>query len=142
MTRLAPPDPDRLRGAFLGLAVSDALGTTLEFTPLHPCIDEVAAGSYLRKQPPEIRGGGYVVASLAAALWTFATTTDDRGAVLAAANPGDDADTTAAVAGQVTGAQYGARAIPSTWREALALRSRLERLAEDLVTMASPHGHD
>ena len=40
--------------------------------PLDPAIDAVAAGSFATKQPPDIRGSGYVVASLEAALWTFA----------------------------------------------------------------------
>ena len=146
-------DACRYLGALLVGAVCGASKDTLlapryapvpglwEAAPLHPCIDEVAAGSYLRKQPPEIRGGGYVVASFEAALWAFATTEDYRGAVLAAANLGDDADTTAAVTGQLAGAHYGTRAISSAWRAALALREPLERLAEGLVAMASPRGH-
>ena len=39
--------------------------------PLNAEIDEVARGSFKRKEPPEIRGLGYVVRSLEAALWTF-----------------------------------------------------------------------
>ena len=31
--------------------------------------------------------------------------------------PGDDADTTAAVYGQIAGAYYGAEAIPAQWRQ-------------------------
>ena len=36
---------------------------------LAPHIDEVAAGSFKTRQPPEIKGSGYVVKSLEAALW-------------------------------------------------------------------------
>jgi ADP-ribosylglycohydrolase len=36
--------------------------------PLHPAVDEVAAGSFRRRSPPEIVGGGYIVKSLEAAL--------------------------------------------------------------------------
>ena len=39
--------------------------------PLHPEIAEVAAGSYFDKEPPAIRGGGYVVRALEAALWAL-----------------------------------------------------------------------
>jgi ADP-ribosylglycohydrolase len=39
--------------------------------PLAPEIADVAAGSFKRRQPPEIRGTGYVVRSLEAALWAF-----------------------------------------------------------------------
>jgi hypothetical protein len=39
--------------------------------PLTTDIDEVARGSFKRKEPPESRVLGYVVRSLEAALWTF-----------------------------------------------------------------------
>ena len=49
-----------------------------------------------------------------------------------AANLGDDADTTAAVCGQVAGAYYGAPGIPAHWLERLALRSEITLLADQL----------
>ena len=39
--------------------------------PLAPRIAEIASGSFRRRDPPEIRGTGYAVASLEAALWAF-----------------------------------------------------------------------
>ena len=39
--------------------------------PLAPEIDEIAAGSFKRRQPPEIAGTGHVVRSLETALWAF-----------------------------------------------------------------------
>ena len=39
--------------------------------PLCAEIDEIACGSYQRKNPPDIVGSGYVVQSLEAALWAF-----------------------------------------------------------------------
>ena len=104
--------------------------------PLRPEIAAVAAGSFLTRQPPDIRGTGYVVASLETALWAFATTETFEACVLAAANLGDDADTTAAVAGQLAGACYGRAGIPPRWLERLALRERLEELADGLVALA------
>ena len=80
----------------------------------------------------EVEGTGYVVASLHAALWSVARTTSFRDAVLMAANLGNDADTTAAVAGQIAGAVYGLQAIPDTWLSKLAWRDRLVRTAEAL----------
>jgi ADP-ribosyl-[dinitrogen reductase] hydrolase len=56
------------------------------------------------KNPPEIQGTGYVVSSLEAALWSFQSTDSFEAAVLKAANLGDDADTTAAICGQLAGA--------------------------------------
>jgi ADP-ribosylglycohydrolase len=72
--------------------------------PLVPEIQEIASGSFRRKDPPEIQGTGYVVRSLEAALWAFYKTGDFREGCLLAANLGNDADTTAAVYGQLTGA--------------------------------------
>jgi ADP-ribosyl-[dinitrogen reductase] hydrolase len=53
-------------------------------------------------------------------------------AILMAANLGDDADTTAAVCGQVAGAYYGVSGIPPGWLERLALRSEIATLADRL----------
>ena len=39
--------------------------------PLHPEVDEVAAGSFRQRRPPEIVGSGYVVKCLEAALWAI-----------------------------------------------------------------------
>ena len=103
---------------------------------LHPKVAAVADGSYLTKEPPEIRGRGYVVDSLEAALWAVSRNDDYRTTVLAAANLGDDADTTAAIAGQLAGALYGASGIPTDWLERLALRAELEALADGLVTLS------
>jgi ADP-ribosylglycohydrolase len=52
----------------------------------------------------EIRGTGYVRESLAAALSAFAGSDSFEHAVLRAANLGNDADTTAAITGQLPGA--------------------------------------
>jgi hypothetical protein len=84
--------------------------------PLHPGIAAVAGGSFTEKSPPEIRGSGYVVDSLEAALWAFATTDDFESGALAAVNLGDDADTTGAVYGQLAGAWYGVEGEPCSER--------------------------
>ena len=68
-----------------------------EHEPLAPKIAEVASGSFARRSPPEIAGTGYVVRSLEAALWAFATTDNYRDGCLAAVNLGGDADTPAAI---------------------------------------------
>ena len=80
--------------------------------PLAPRIDEIARGSFRTKQPPDIRGTGYVAQSLEAALWAFHHSTDFRHGCLLAVNLGDDADTTGAVYGQLAGAYYGRSGIP------------------------------
>jgi ADP-ribosyl-[dinitrogen reductase] hydrolase len=74
-----------------------------------PAIEEVVLGSYQRKEPPEIKGSGYVVRSLEAALWAFHKSSSFEEGALLAVNLGDDADTTGAVYGQIAGAYYGMR---------------------------------
>jgi ADP-ribosyl-[dinitrogen reductase] hydrolase len=69
---------------------------------------------------------------LTAALWATGGATSFAGTVLRAANLGDDADTTAAIAGQLAGAIYGASAIPTRWLDILAWRDHLESLADRL----------
>lgn len=101
--------------------------------PLHPEVDDVMQGSYRRKQPPEIRGSGYVVASLEAALWGFCDATDFRDAVLRCVNLGDDADTTGAVCGQLAGAYWGEDAIPIEWRDGLLGRAVLDDVLDRLI---------
>lgn len=110
--------------------------------PLAPAIAEIAAGSFKRKKPPEIKGTGYVVASLEAALWALHHSASFEEGCLMAVNLGDDADTTAAVYGQLAGAIHGEDAIPSRWREKLALRSRIEQLADDLCGRAKARLRD
>jgi len=106
--------------------------------PLAVEIDEIATGSYKHRQPPEIEGSGYVVKSLEAALWAFYTTDSFRDGCLAAVNLGDDADTTAAVYGQIAGVFYGESGIPESWRGKLALRETIESFAERLYALAYP----
>jgi ADP-ribosylglycohydrolase len=107
-----------------------------EHHPLVPEIAEIASGSFRRKDPPAIRGSGYVVESLEAALWAFASTDSFRDGCLRAVNLGDDADSTAAVYGQIAGACYGEEAIPPEWRARLALWAVIDSLAERLSRLA------
>jgi ADP-ribosylglycohydrolase len=108
--------------------------------PLAPKIAEVASGSFARRSPPEIKGTGYVVRSLEAALWAFAGSDEFREGCLRAVNLGDDADTTAAIYGQLAGAYYGESGISPEWRERLALKSVLDQYAESLCGREAP-GH-
>ncbi len=100
-------------------------------------IHAIAAGSYISKPVSQISGSGYVVECLEAALWAFHRTDSYREAVLAAANLGEDADTTAAVCGQIAGAFYGAAGIPKDWVESVTKRSMLEGFALDLLALST-----
>jgi ADP-ribosyl-[dinitrogen reductase] hydrolase len=108
----------------------------------HPKVEEVAAGSFRCKSPPQIVGSGYVVKSLEAALWAFYDATDFRHAVLRAVNLGDDADTTGAVCGQLAGAYWGDSEIPVEYIEGLARRDLIERAVRGLLGQDSPTSPD
>jgi ADP-ribosyl-[dinitrogen reductase] hydrolase len=96
-------------------------------------IQAIAKGGYKDKPVNEVFGGSYVVNCLEAALWCFHRTDSYSAAVLLAANLGDDADTTAAVCGQIAGAYYGISEIPDAWRRRLAKVDLIESLAEKLL---------
>jgi ADP-ribosyl-[dinitrogen reductase] hydrolase len=95
-------------------------------------VQSVAAGDYRNKEVAEIRGSGYVVESLEAALWCFLTTDSFETSILAATNLGDDADTTAAICGQVAGAFDGESGIPRHWLRYLVMAKEIRLLADKL----------
>jgi len=105
---------------------------------LSPKVLFISAGEFKSKTRDQIRSSGYVVHTLEAALWSVWQTDNFRDAVLMAANLGDDADSVAAVAGQLAGALYGAKAIPDAWLAKLAWRDRIEKLANALFDQAAP----
>lgn len=107
--------------------------------PLCPEIDAIARGSFKEKSPPDIRGTGYVVASLEAALWAFHGHDTFRDGCLAAVNLGDDADTTGAVYGELAGAFYGLGGIPGPWVARLAQGPLLLNFAEELAAWGLGH---
>jgi ADP-ribosylglycohydrolase len=102
---------------------------------LDPKIAAIAAGSFKTKEPPEIRGTGYVVESLEAALWAFHRSKSFREGALLAVNLGEDADTTGAVYGQIAGAFYGAERIPADWRAKLTLHDFIQEKADQLFAI-------
>jgi ADP-ribosyl-[dinitrogen reductase] hydrolase len=97
----------------------------------------IANGAYFNKAEPQIKGSGYVVESLEAALWCFYVTDSFEAAILKATNLGDDADTTAAICGQLAGAYYGESNIPKHWLNALyqgkMIADVANKLAEKLI---------
>lgn len=104
--------------------------------PLVEEIDAIRLGSYHHRQPPQIRGSGYVVESLEAALWAFYNSDTFKLGCLMAVNLGDDADTTAAVFGQLAGAFYGESAIPEAWRQKLVRTAYIADFADKLYRLS------
>lgn len=120
-THAAPEAVDccRLLAAVICNALDGRHKDGLLHRSLHPLTEpgvrELAGGHYRRKSREQIRGSGYAVQSLEAALWCVHATHDFEQAILMAANLGDDADTTAAITGQIAGALYGVEGIPRQW---------------------------
>ena len=109
-------------------------------SPLTGQVAEVAEGSFKHREPPHIRGTGYVVESLEAALWAFHKSRDFREGALLAVNLGDDADTTGAIYGQIAGAHYGVQSIPAEWRERLTMCDEITAMADGLYEAAGVGG--
>lgn len=120
--------------------------------PLRGGIARVAGGSFKEKEPPsqtrssgaaaesEIRGTGYVVESMEAALWAFSKSTNFDDGVLLAVNLGEDADTTGAVYGQLAGAHYGVKGIRKEWRRKIAKHDLVVALADQLLAASDARG--
>ena len=105
----------------------------------------LAVADDLAKMHPEFRyeeysGGasGYIADTMRTVLDAFFNTDDFEECIVTAVNRGDDADTTAAIAGAIAGAWYGLDSIPPRWLAALnpALRDELSMLAMRLVNLS------
>ena len=152
-THAAPAAVDACRyyaallvGALQGVPKADLLSGHYSPIPgywqahlLAPEIAEIASGTFKTRQPPEIKGSGYVVRSLEAALWAFYHSSSFRQGCLLAANLGDDADTTAAIYGQLAGAFYGESDIPEAWRALLTQASLIADFAGQLYHLSQGH---
>ncbi len=95
-------------------------------------IRSIARGEYRKKEREDLESTGYVLHSLEAALWCFWKTSTFEEAVLEAANLGGDADTVAAICGQISGAHYGEAGIPDRWLARLTMRQDITKIADML----------
>lgn len=128
---------DLLADAIEGATRSEVLRARPGFSG---AIDAIMRGSWRGRPRAAVRSSGYVAHSLEAALWSVAASGEFRGAVLRAANLGDDADTTAAIAGQLCGALNGAGGIRREWMTRLAWADQISSTADALVTAALAQG--
>lgn len=125
--------------ALQGKSKDEVLAPSQQTGLTSSALQSIAKGDYKTKAEDQIKGSGYVVQSLEAALWCFWQTDSFEACVLRAANLGDDADTTAAVAGQLAGAFYGESGIPEKWLGTLAMARDIGQWAEQLV-LQKPRG--
>lgn len=132
-----------IAGALAGAGKEELLGELyspvvgyFERAPLCAEVAAIASGSFKHRQPPAIRGSGYVIHALEAALWAFHHSSSFEEGCLMAANLGEDADTTGAIYGQLAGAYYGASEIPAGWMSKLHQHTLIERFADELLRLA------
>jgi ADP-ribosyl-[dinitrogen reductase] hydrolase len=124
-----------VRAVCSGMTKKQLLATYVDDLKLHRDVLAVAEINYdLLQREDVFDPSGYVADSLKAALWTFYNTNDFKEGCLAAANLGGDADTVAAIYGQIAGAFYGFSGIPQGWVEKLAWGDWIIQLATDLYT--------
>ncbi len=102
------------------------------YLPYCKKIISIANMDFLDLSYSQLTGSGYVVESLESALWCFMNGDSFEDCILLAANIGNDADTTAAICGQLAGAYYGFSNIPNKWRTSISMATEIEELAVDL----------
>lgn len=127
----------RLFGRMLFMALSGKHKEAILFdhVPEHDApenIKQIANGAYRRKKENEIESTFFAAKCLEAALWCFYHTRNYKEAILKAVNLGGDADSTAAVCGQLAGAYYGYNDIPKTWLNHLVKSEMILKMAEKL----------
>jgi ADP-ribosyl-[dinitrogen reductase] hydrolase len=85
---------------------------------------------------PSARASSSATAVLTAALAAFSDTDNFRDAILYAANLGGDSDVVAAACGQLAGAYYGVKAIPTSWYNGLMQKELVVSYADRLLARA------
>ena len=119
---------DGVRG-YLDVATSDVAAFW------GPLLDQAETGT-----PQDFPNNGWVVHALQTAWWAITHADDDdpthlQQALELAVRAGNDTDTTAAIAGALLGARWGASAVPAAWRRKLHGWPGLR--AKDLITLAA-----
>lgn len=122
-----------LNGALNGMSKKQLLRFSGSLKNQYDCLQHITAGQFVDKQVHEICSSGYVIESLEAALWAFWQHDNFADSLLMAANLGDDADTTAAICGQLAGAYYGIQGIPAHWLAVLYQQDEIRQIATQLI---------
>lgn len=146
MARLAVEQARLTHNHPLSDAACVAVGLLVQWGILgYPARRLRAAADELVARHPQFRfegyGGGataYVADTIRTVFCAFFSTGGFEECLVKSVNRGDDADTTAAIAGAIAGARYGLDAIPPRWLAALdpALRMELASLAARLVGLS------
>jgi ADP-ribosylglycohydrolase len=129
-----------LRQLYLGQAMMPAFDETVmictqnlrgtKYEVEFPHYSRIFSGEILNLQSDAIRSGGYVVDTLEAALWCFMRNCTFKDTVLEAVNLGGDTDTTAIVAGSLSGMYCESGDIPIEWVNSLARIDDIKNLCQ------------
>ncbi len=106
-----------------------------ELGPAPPGELDAVLERFKRFREEDLRPTGYVLDTLACALWAFYTTESAEAAVVRAVNLAGDADTIGAVCGGLAGLYYGYHALPARWVEKIRPRDALAEVAEQLMEL-------
>jgi len=124
---------------------ADSKESIFENSEYEPYCEKVLAISereFMTLNYDQISGSGYVIESLNSALWCFMNGSTFEECILLAANLGNDADTTAAICGQIAGAYYGMSGIPEHWRNKITMAQEIEELAVELFSNSAKDNAD
>ena len=102
-------------------------------------VQSIHQGDWKQLNYEQLIGSGYVIESLQASLWCFYYSESFSDAVLKATNLGDDADTTAAITGQLAGAYYGINNIPENWQQKIVMNEEIKTMAMSLLKDENKH---
>ena len=103
---------------------------------LHAALSGQPKAVVLERAAMAATGGRGAPAVLTAAAAAFGATANFRDAILYSANLGGDSDVVAAVCGQLAGAYYSVKAIPTSWHNGLMQKELIVGYADRLLAHA------
>jgi ADP-ribosyl-[dinitrogen reductase] hydrolase len=103
---------------------------------LHAALSGQPKAVVLERVVTAATGGRGAPAVLTAAAAAFGATANFRDAILYAANLGGDSDVVGAVCGQLAGAYYSVKAIPTSWHNGLMQKELIASYADRLLAHA------
>jgi ADP-ribosyl-[dinitrogen reductase] hydrolase len=119
-----------------GERLHDVLAEPLRQNYQGAAIHRIVEGCFKEMPRLAVSSSGYVINTLEAAFWCCWQAGSLEEALILAANLGDDADTVAAVTGQLAGAAFGASGIPDRWLERLAWHADIQTKADQLLELS------
>ena len=117
-----------------GGTIADVPAAAVAGIPDARVVETVLAAAALPRD--QVGAGGYVLDTVGAAFWALANFPTAEEIIVQAVSLGDDADSTGAVAGGLTGAAYGESALPDRWRERVQYRDELIAQADRILTLS------